>query len=83
MKYEVVWWHDATEQLFELAVTNAKQARRVMIAARGLRMGQRADMKKLEVRDEWRMRVGDWRVILVLEGPRAYVTEVHNRRDAY
>ena len=83
MKYEVLWYHEATEQLFELTVLNSRQARRVMIAVRGAGMGQRADLKKLAGSDEWRLRVGDWRVILLFAAPRLYVSEVHNRRDAY
>ena len=59
MRYAVYWRHAATEQLFELAIINPRQARRIMIGVRGLSMGQRGDFKKLSGADEWRLRVGD------------------------
>ncbi|MFN0146843.1 MAG: type II toxin-antitoxin system RelE family toxin [Dehalococcoidia bacterium] len=41
-------------------------------------------MKSLKGRaNETRLRVGDWRVIIVAEAERAVVTRVVNRRDAY
>jgi hypothetical protein len=83
MRYDVFWRHAATEQLFELAVINAKQARRIMIAVRGFGMGQAGDLKKLTGKEEWRLRVGDWRVSMLLSGGIAYINEVNNRRDAY
>jgi mRNA interferase RelE/StbE len=42
------------------------------------------DVKKLVGRhDEWRLRVGDWRVIFELEGDSVRVVAVLLRRDAY
>ena len=45
--------------------------------------GQRGDFKKLSGADEWRLRVGDWRVSVLLAGKTVYINEVNNRRDAY
>jgi mRNA interferase RelE/StbE len=44
------------------------------------------DIKKLQNRkDCWRIRIGDWRIIIRIEWQRgiAYVLQVLNRRDAY
>ena len=43
------------------------------------------DIKKLRGSDppEWRLRAGDWRILMLLEGPKAYITAIDNRRDAY
>ncbi len=83
MRYDVLWRHAATEQLFELAITNPKQARRIMIGIRGLGMGHAGDFKKLTGLEEWRLRVGDWRVSVLLSAGIAYINAVNNRQDAY
>ena len=43
----------------------------------------RGDFKKLKGIVEWRLRVGDWRVFLNLDGPHAYVVGMSDRQDAY
>lgn len=43
----------------------------------------RGDIKKLKGIVEWRLRVGDWRVFLNLDGPLAYVVGMSDRKDAY
>ena len=83
MRYDILWRHRAAEDLFELTVINARQARRIMLAVRGLSIGQRGDFKKLTGASEWRLRVGDWRVAVLLAGDTAYINEINNRRDAY
>lgn len=84
MKRELRWEHEAIEQFFEIAVRDSKLARRVLIAVRGYRMGQRVDLKKLGGRSgSWRIRVGDWRILLVVEGEEAIVESIDNRRAAY
>jgi mRNA-degrading endonuclease RelE of RelBE toxin-antitoxin system len=43
-----------------------------------------ANIKKLQgQRDEWRLRVGDWRVIFSLRSGEIIVLDILNRRDAY
>ena len=55
-----------------------------MIAVRSYRMGERVDYKKLQDRgDTWRVRLGDWRILLAVDGQRAVVEAIENRRDAY
>jgi mRNA-degrading endonuclease RelE of RelBE toxin-antitoxin system len=50
----------------------------------GFARGERVDIKKLSGRDEaWRIRVGDWRLFLTLDGRDAVVDSLDNRRDAY
>ena len=47
---------------------------------------QAADLKKLKgSQDMWRLRVGDWRVILRLDREQGilYVLRVRHRREAY
>jgi mRNA-degrading endonuclease RelE of RelBE toxin-antitoxin system len=66
---QVTWEHEAVEDLFEVFVRDARLARRLMIAVRSYRMGERIDYKKLQDRGStWRIRVGDWRILLAVEG---------------
>jgi mRNA-degrading endonuclease RelE of RelBE toxin-antitoxin system len=83
LSYQILWWHAAAEDLLELTALNARQARRVMIAIRGLSTGQPGDFKKLSGSEVWRIRAGDWRVLVELSGSTAFITEIRNRRDAY
>jgi mRNA-degrading endonuclease RelE of RelBE toxin-antitoxin system len=42
------------------------------------------DLRKLSgARDEWRVRVGRWRIRLLLDGDVLYVERVLDRKDAY
>jgi mRNA interferase RelE/StbE len=45
--------------------------------------GPRHDVKRLQGRPESRLRVGDWRVIFVVEGDTLIVTEIGHRREIY
>ena len=83
MKYQVFWRQLALEQMLDLAAINARQARRISVVTRSMQIGQFGDIKKLSGSNEWRVRVGDWRVGLLLTGNEVYITEVNNRRDAY
>ena len=83
MRREVFWHHSATEAIVQLAARNAKQATRILIAVREFGSGSRGDLKKLAGSDDWRLRVGDWRVILQFINDRAFVSEVSDRQDAY
>jgi mRNA-degrading endonuclease RelE of RelBE toxin-antitoxin system len=82
--YEVLWLQGAVDELFKLAARDIRQARRTLTTVRSFGRDGRGDLKKLHAKDsEWRLRAGDWRVFLVLEGSRTYITRVDNRRDAY
>ncbi len=83
MRREVYWHQTATEEIAQLAARNSRQATRILIAVREFGAGSRGDLKKLQASDRWRLRVGDWRVALSLEGASAYVLGVSDRQDAY
>ncbi len=77
----VVWETPAVEALNELQRALRK---RLMDAVRTHAAGGRVDIKKLAGRgDEWRIRVGDWRVIFTTSADTITVLAVDNRRDAY
>jgi mRNA-degrading endonuclease RelE of RelBE toxin-antitoxin system len=80
----LLWHHDAVEDLFEIHRNDPRVVRRILIELRSFGKGQTVDLKKLVDRnDQWRIRVGAWRVVLTLSGDRAEVDGVDNRRDAY
>lgn len=55
-----------------------------MILLRSYGMGEPADIKKLtDGSGRWRLRTGDWRILLRLYDDNAAMLEVKNRRDAY
>ena len=60
------------------------ELRRLIIAISAFGKGDGRDLRKLVDRsDQWRIRVGDWRVILTLVGDLALIDGIDNRRDAY
>ena len=80
------WTHAAVEQLLDLARMDWRQAERIQRAILQHARDEAGDVKKLKGHpDEWRLRVGDWRVVFKYEGQprRLNVLEVVNRRDAY
>jgi len=61
-----------------------KLSRRLLVAVRDYRNGNRVDLRKLQGRDDtWRVRAGDWRVLITVVGSEAVVESIDNRRDAY
>jgi len=83
LKHEIYWFHRATEEVVLLAGRNSKQATRILVTVREFGNIGRGDIKKLGGANEWRLRAGDWRIMLVLRADAAYVTEVSDRQDAY
>ena len=84
MRRDVTWEHHAVEQFFEIATRDPKLAQRLLVTIRNYETGQRVDYKKLSGRDDtWRLRTGDWRILLVVDGDEAVVQKIDNRRDAY
>jgi mRNA interferase RelE/StbE len=78
------WELEAIEQLVSLAAQNRRQADRIVAALRTYARERRGDVKKLRGgEDEWRLRVGDWRVVFQLDGDVVHVLSVLLRRDAY
>lgn len=84
MKRDLDWHHDGVEDLFEIAVRDARLGRKIMTTVRSYRIGDRVDLKKLRgLENDWRIRVGDWRVIVRIRDGRALLVGIDNRRDAY
>jgi mRNA-degrading endonuclease RelE of RelBE toxin-antitoxin system len=83
MKREVYWYHRAVEDITLLAARNPRQSTRLLVAIREFGQTSRGDFKKLQGPEEWRLRVGDWRVLFVLRADAAYVSRISDRQDAY
>ena len=83
MKRRVFWEQSAVEQVAKLAGRNSRQATRILVATREYGQANRGNIKKLSGSDEWRLRVGDWRVVFRLFGDAAYISDVTDRQDAY
>lgn len=79
------WSPEAVEDLLNIARTDWRTATRVREALRQYLRDETGDVKKLAGRpNEWRPRVGDWRVrFTYLEDGSLSVQRVLNRRDAY
>ena len=84
MKRKVYWEQAAAEQIAQLAARNSRQAARILLATREFGQTSRGDVKKLRGKpNEWRLRVGHWRVIFELWADAAWITDVADRQDAY
>ena len=81
MLYEINFKPHATRDLQSLG---KRDAARVLAKIQWMRLGLRGDVKKLTgFTPEYRLRVGDYRVLFELEGPRVVIYRVVHRRDAY
>ena len=83
MRRRVEWRRRA---LTDLAALEPQIRRRVLQSIARVAEGGNSDLQKLHGRnDEWRLRVGDWRVILTFDHPNNAITiwQVRHRRDAY
>ena len=84
MRWEVEWRRRA---LTDLAALEPQIRRRVEDAIERMAAdGRRDSLRKLNSRnDEWRLRVGDWRVILTFDHPNnaIIIWQVLHRREAY
>ena len=70
----------------DLAALDPRVRQRVLAAMARLAETNEGDVTKLQGRNaEWRLRVGDWRVILTFDYPNStiIVWRVQHRRDAY
>ena len=64
-----------------VARTSTRQAERIARAVDTLARSEQGDVKKLVDRsDEWRLRVGDWRVFLRYDGTARVMTVLGVRR---
>jgi mRNA interferase RelE/StbE len=80
-----VRWHQRAKK--DLAAMDTKQARHVIDAVVAYAAGQRGDTKALhgQFAGQYRLRVGDWRVIYVPDWAHGevYVLRVILRRESY
>lgn len=84
MKRNIHWTQAAVEQFFDLFEQDRRMRKRILDAMRGFGADGRGDIKKLVGReDEWRLRVGDWRICFSLDSRTTTVVPIDNRRDAY
>lgn len=83
MKREIYWYHGAVEDVAQLAARDVRQATRVLVAVRQFGGMGRGDVKKLRGASDWRLRVGNWRVVYRLMDDALYVSSVTDRQDAY
>ena len=82
--YEILWFHAAVDQLFEISRTDPRQALRILTAVRSFGRDGKGDVKKLQGSSvEWRIRTGDWRLRAAKHGAAFHTVSVDNRRDAY
>ncbi len=80
------WRRRALDDLSQLGRRDPSAARRIGDALDRFAQNGHGDIRKLEGSDgEYRLRVGNWRVIFVLEdeGRAIVVTRVLDRRDAH
>ena len=83
MRREILWYHAGVEQIVQIAARNAKQATRIMLALRDFGNTSKGDLKKLAGSSDWRLRSGDWRIFLKVEGDMVWVLGMSDRQDAY
>jgi mRNA-degrading endonuclease RelE of RelBE toxin-antitoxin system len=84
LRYTVYWSQPAVDDLAGVFSKRPRDAQKVVLSVRTFGRDGRGDLKKLSgPTDEWRLRAGDWRVILTLRGDHAWISQVDNRRDAY
>jgi len=68
----------------DLASVPKADALRITQAVLALRTGLKGDIKKLtNYRPEYRLRIGDWRVLFEVENRKIVVYRILHRREAY
>jgi mRNA interferase RelE/StbE len=81
MFYELAFKPRALRDIERL---DRRQASRVLARIEGMRSDLLGDVKKLtNFMPEYRLRVGDYRVLFEVEGQRLVIYRVVHRRDAY
>lgn len=83
MRHELLWYHAGVEQIVQLSARNGRQATRIMLTLRDFGNTGKGDLKKLSGSNDWRLRSGDWRIFLKLDGDVAWVFGISDRQDAY
>jgi mRNA interferase RelE/StbE len=71
----------------DLAALNASQRERIIQALDQILINpEHAELRKIKMKPgQWRLRVGDWRIILEIDliGQVVYVFHIKHRREAY
>lgn len=81
MKYKVELKPRAVKDLKDISKPEGKK---ITEKLKLLEDGLQGDVKKLtDSTPEYRMRVGDWRVLFEIEGERIIIYRIRHRRDAY
>ena len=86
MSRRLAWDRRALADLGALSSRDQRLARRIVAAIERYAEGDLGDVRKLTgSADEYRLRIGDWRVVFRLEdsGRLMAISRVLNRRDAY
>jgi len=69
VRWRAYWLSEAVGDLLDIASADRRQATRIYRAVESLARTEQGDIRKLTDRsDEWRLRVGDWRVLFVFDG---------------
>ncbi len=81
MKYEIVYLNDAIASLKRMS---PEVSRRIINKVERMRHGLSGDVKRLKAFvPNYRLRVGDWRVLFEIELNSIVVHEVKHRSEAY
>ena len=80
MTYHVEFKPRALKDLKGLPVTESV---RIVAKAEGLQNDLEGDVKRLTHSSEYRLRVGNYRVLFEVEGPNVVIYRVRHRKDAY
>jgi mRNA interferase RelE/StbE len=81
MDYEVFYLPDAVASLKRMS---SEVSRRIVNKVERMRHGLTGDVKRLRAFvPNYRLRVGDWRVLFEIEGNAIVVHEVKHRSEAY
>jgi mRNA-degrading endonuclease RelE of RelBE toxin-antitoxin system len=84
LKYKIYWSQGAVDDLAQVFATRPRDGQKIVLAVRLLGRDGRGDVKRLRGGTaDSRLRVGDWRVILVFEDGDVWINQIDNRRDAY
>ena len=86
MNRQVIWREQALDDLADIARQARRTEQRIVEAVNRLAEENLGDVRKLAVSTgEYRLRVGDWRVLFTFEdnGQTLLVSRVLNRRDAH
>ena len=84
MRRIILWHGDAIAHLLNISSESNRQATRIAEAVERFGRDRSGDFKKLQGgSNEWRLRVGDWRVIYEEQAGQTVILRILNRRDAY